>query len=277
MKFQSLTPAFPLNVWIKSIFYYEGLTPGHRLDRFLPNGDTEIIFSLSAAPQFIYDNDTLAPLQTCRLAWVSGVRTRPITIPSGQGSRMVVVAARKGRAFPFFPLPLSELTDAVAPAELVFGRSALELRDRLLEASSITQILALVESYLLRLAGDSLNPDQAARCIEFALSGMIRSPSATRLKRLSDQIGYSQKHFINLFKRRVGVSPKQYLRIIRFQAILERIENDAGPEPLWSRLAVENGYYDQAHLIHDFKHFSGFTPGEYLQRKSETLNYIPVA
>jgi AraC-like DNA-binding protein len=72
----------------------------------------------------------------------------------------------------------------------------------------------------------------------------------------------------------VGVSPKQYLKIMRFQKAISAIENNVSIQ--WSQIALESGYFDQAHFIHDFKHFSGFTPNEYIKRKSSTLNYIPV-
>jgi len=72
----------------------------------------------------------------------------------------------------------------------------------------------------------------------------------------------------------VGVSPKQYLRIMRFQKAIEAIENNATVR--WSKIALESRYYDQAHFIHDFKLFSGFTPNEYMKRKTAMLNYVPV-
>jgi AraC-like DNA-binding protein len=72
----------------------------------------------------------------------------------------------------------------------------------------------------------------------------------------------------------VGVSPKQYLKIMRFQKAILAIEKNASIQ--WSRIALESGFYDQAHFIHDFKLFSGFTPNEYIKRKSSTLNYIPI-
>jgi AraC-like DNA-binding protein len=100
-------------------------------------------------------------------------------------------------------------------------------------------------------------------------------PTLRRLDQLSNDIGYSQKHFIDLFRQHVGVTPKQYLRIMRFQKVICEIERD-GFVP-WNRIPLECGYYDQAHFIHDFKHFSGFTPNEYRKRKAPTLNYIPVA
>ncbi|HET6821910.1 MAG TPA: AraC family transcriptional regulator, partial [Anaerolineales bacterium] len=78
----------------------------------------------------------------------------------------------------------------------------------------------------------------------------------------------------DLFRQQVGVTPKQYLKIMRFQKAICTIECS---HPIrWSEIALQSGYYDQAHFTHDFKSFSGFTPGEYLNRKTDTLNYIPV-
>lgn len=267
-------PAFPLNEFVENLVYYHGLTALHNLDRFLPDGNTEIILDLTENPQYIYDNETLQEIQICRCAWVSGVRTKPITIPSGKGSRMLIVAFKKGRAFPFYPLPVSELTDTVAEADLVFGRKFHDMRQQLLAAKSPDRMFQLVESFLLHQAGAALGEETPSRCITYAVSSIIHKPTAQRLSQLSDEIGYSQKHFIDLFRQHVGVSPKQYLRIMRFQKVIGAIENKDCIR--WSNIALESGYFDQAHFIHDFKHFSGFTPNEYLKRKAATLNYVPV-
>lgn len=275
MIFQAHKPVFPLNCFIENLIYFDGITAPHRLDRFLPDGNTEIIIDLTEHPQYIYDNETLQEIQTCRSAWVSGVRTQPITIPSGTGSRMLVVAFKKGKAFPFYPFPLSELTDTVAEANLIFGRRFHDLREHLLAAKSAREIFRFVEGFLLQQAGDLIEQDIATRCIEYAVSSILQKPSLRCLRQLSEEIGFSQKHFIDLFKQRVGVSPKQYLKIIRFQKAICAIESNKFFR--WSQVALDSGYYDQAHFIQDFKYFAGFTPKEYFKRKSSTLNYIPVA
>ena len=267
-------PAFPLNQFVENLVYYHGLTALHNLDRFLPDGNTEIIIDLTETPQHIYDNETLQEIQVCRRAWVSGVRMKPITIPSGKGSRMLIVAFKRGRAFPFYPFPMSELTDTVTEADLVFGGRFHEFREQLLAATSPERMFQLVECFLLQQAGQALREDTPTRCIEYAVSAIIENPTAQRLDQLSEEIGYSQKHFIDLFRQQVGVSPKQYLRIMRFQKAIAAIENNESIR--WSIISRENGYYDQAHFIHDFKLFSGFTPNEYVKRKAATLNYVPV-
>jgi AraC-like DNA-binding protein len=268
------TPAFPLDLFVNGFIYYDGLDPVHRMDRFLPDGNTEIIIDLTDKPQYIYDNETLEEIQACRQAWISGVRTRPITIPSGRGARMLIVAFKKGKAYPFYPLPMSEITDVVVDADLIFGQDIRDLREQLLSTSSIDQMFSLAEKFLLRRAGGSLPSDVSARCVEYAVSSIMRVPGRLSLRQLNDQIGYSQKHFISLFRNKVGVPPKQYMKILRFQKAISEIEWVSSFH--WSEIAVHNGFYDQAHFINEFRNFSGFTPGEYLKRKTDVLNYVPV-
>jgi AraC-like DNA-binding protein len=268
------TPAPPLGEYVSALIFYDGFDPLHRMDRFLPDGNTELIINLSETPQSIYDNETLQEIQTCRRAWVSGVRTRPITIPSGKGSKMLIVAFKKGKAHPFYPLPMSELSDFVVEADLVLGRNILDLREQLLASPSADHMFKRVEQFLLRRAGDALAPDTPARCVEYALTSILHQPDRLGFRQLSEKIGYSQKHFIRLFKQQVGTAPKQYMKIMRFQRAVIELEKDRSAH--WSEVAVRNGFYDQAHFIHEFRNFSGFTPGEYLRRKADTLNYIPV-
>jgi AraC-like DNA-binding protein len=274
MIFHTHQPVFPLDHFIENLIYTEGFSASHSLDRFLPDGNTEIIVDLTHRPQHIYDNETLQEVQTCRFAWVSGVRTRPITIPSGNGSRMLIVSFKRGRAFPFYPFPISDLTDTVAEADLIFGGRFHDLREQLLIAKSIDRMFQLVENFLLLQAANTLPANSAARCIEYAVSSIIHKPTLQGLHQLSKEIGYSQKHFIALFRQQVGITPKQYLKIMRFQKAIQAIE--AKEIIHWSQIALGSGFYDQAHFIHDFKHFSGFTPKEYMKQKTATLNYVPV-
>jgi AraC-like DNA-binding protein len=88
------------------------------------------------------------------------------------------------------------------------------------------------------------------------------------------EFGLSARRFIELFRREVGVSPKTFCRIVRFQGALQRIAVASSPN--FVRLALDCGYYDQAHLIHDFKDFTGLTPTAFLEARGEHLNHVPL-
>jgi len=274
MILQVHSPVFPLQKFVDHFIYFEGFNPVHSMDRFLPDGNAEFIIDLTDNPKHIYDNESLTELQSCRHAWVSGVRTQPITIPSGRDSRLLIVAFKKGKAHPFYDFPMSELANLVVDAGIVFGNKLHELREHLLNTLSVPQMFVLVEHFLLQQAGDSLHANTQAKCIEYAISNIVNQPNIQGFQNLTSQVGYSQKHFIDLFKKQVGVPPKQFLKIMRFQKAIQEIENTKSIQ--WSDIATESGFYDQAHFINDFKGFSGFTPSEYIRRKAETPNYIPV-
>jgi AraC-like DNA-binding protein len=264
-------PRFPLNQFIDCFIYYEGYDPVHSIDRFLPDGNTEIIIDFDDAPKYIYDNQTLREIQACHHAWASGVRTEFISIPSGKHSPMFIISFRKGMAYPFFPVPMNEMADRVVDADLLWGNDFAFLREQLLEINEIDRKFETVESFLLKQfqARLLLNP-----AVEYALAEIIRRPDQISFARLNQNIGYSQKHFIGMFKRQVGIAPKAYLKIIRFQKAISEIERRQ--EANWTIISQDCGFYDQAHFIHDFKFFSGFTPTEYTRAKNEVLNYVPV-
>jgi AraC-like DNA-binding protein len=271
MIFELYIPSFPLSQFIESFIYYRDYNPVHSVDRFLPDGNVNIVIDLTDYPKYIYDNETLKEIQACRNVWFSGIRNNYITIPSGRDSEMFVINFHKGKAYPFVQMPLNELTDSVVDGDLVLTNEIMELREMILETPSIIGKFITVENFLNKKFCNKLivNP-----FIEFAVNKIVLSPNQMSIEHISNKVGYSQKHLIKLFKDNVGLTPKGFLKIIRFQKAI--VEISAAKVPDWTGIAFESGYYDQAHFINDFKAFSGFTPKQYLQKQYEHLNYIPV-
>ena len=274
MIFITHIPSFPLCEFVDNFIYYEGFNPKHTIDRFLPDGNTEIVIDLTGKPQYIYDNNTLKEIQACHNVWISGIRTEPISIPSGKESKMLIITFKKGMAYPFYPLPLNELTDYVVDADLIFGDEIIDLREKLLDIETPSKMFLLTENFLFHLGRNELTKSISSKCVEFAVSAIHGNPSPISLHDLSTRIGYSHKHFIHMFKKQVGLTPKGYQKIIRFQKTIQDIESQTTIN--WSNIAYESGYYDQAHFINDFRKLSGFSPNEYLNLKNEQLNFIPV-
>jgi AraC-like DNA-binding protein len=77
-----------------------------------------------------------------------------------------------------------------------------------------------------------------------------------------------------MFKQHVGITPKAFMKIMRFQKAVMEIERCRSVN--WAGVAYESGYYDQAHFIHDFRQFSGFTPAQYAEMKKDFTNYVPI-
>lgn len=271
MIYQLHIPSYPLNQFIKSFFYYREYSPQHSIERFIPDGNIQLLFELTNATKYIYDNTSLEEIQACKKVWFSGFRTEPISIPSGRDSEMIVVEFRKGQAYPFICESMHALTNHVVDAELVLKNDILQLREKLIEQPDPDQKFKILERDLLKFYINQLEKNPF---VDFFISNILKSPNQTRLKALSEKVGYTQKHIIKMFKDHVGVAPKEFLKVIRFQKAINEIEKHRNIN--WSYLAMDCGYYDQSHFIADFKTFSGFTPSEYIKLKSVTINYIPI-
>lgn len=264
-------PAYPLNQFVESFLYYRGYNPTHSIDRFLPDGHVNIVVDLTDYPKYIYDNHTLKEIQACRNVWFSGMRNRFITIPSGRDSEMFIVNFYRGKAYPFIAMPMNELTDCVVDGDLVLTGEVLNLRHGLMASRSVDRMFRFAERYLTRVFGRKLllNP-----FVDYAVKQLCASPTGVTMEGLARKVGYSHKQLIKIFKEHVGVTPKSFLRIMRFQKAVQDLETRKLVN--WASVAVDAGFYDQAHFINDFRDFAGFTPEQYLRTKGEFTNYIPV-
>ncbi|WP_420917122.1 helix-turn-helix domain-containing protein [Dictyobacter halimunensis] len=94
------------------------------------------------------------------------------------------------------------------------------------------------------------------------------------MQAIASEVGLSQRHFIQVFGEAVGLTPKLFCRVQRFQALLRSLEY--GRPVHWAEAALNCGYYDQAHCIHDFQAFSGLTPSTYLSSRGQFHNHVPL-
>ncbi|HSM77787.1 MAG TPA: helix-turn-helix domain-containing protein, partial [Bryobacteraceae bacterium] len=110
--------------------------------------------------------------------------------------------------------------------------------------------------------------------VRFALDQFSGAERIRTVSEVSDQIGLSARRFIEVFRSEVGLTPKLFCRIRRFQKLIHSL--GAGSRVNWANAALECGYFDQAHFIHDFQAFSGLTPSVYLSQRTEHLNHVPL-
>jgi AraC-like DNA-binding protein len=271
MVLEHYIPVFPLSQFVSSFTYFKDFRADHALDRLLPDGNVTLLIELTGTPQHVHDNVTHAIIQTCRDVWFSGNRDTYITIPSGTEAEMFVVNFQKGMSGPFLKDPVHAYKNHVVDGTIAISKDLPDLRDQLLEAPGVMEKFALAEQYLYRKLDNrfEINP-----CIQYAVSQMVETPGTQMLSAIVDKVGYSQKHFIRMFKDHVGLTPKSFMRITRFQKAIADVEKQE--EFKWIEIAFECGYYDHAHFVHDFKSFAGMTPQVYLGRRSTELNYIPI-
>jgi AraC-like DNA-binding protein len=248
-------PGAALSRYINCLFATEGYSPPgpHQQERILPSGQCNLIIDLLGnEPVF------------------SGPQSSSFLITAAAQVAVVGIAFKPGGAYPFFNLPLDEVANAHPPLDALWGRCAAELRERALAAPTLTAKLDAVECALtVRLARARDGRSEVA----FALTSFARSPGASMLAAVTAEIGMSQRRFRDLFAAEVGLTPKLFCRVRRFHRSITRVA--AGRRVDWAELAVDCGYYDQAHFIHDFRAFSGANPTYYEQHRVG-LNHLAV-
>jgi AraC-like DNA-binding protein len=196
-----------------------------------------------------------------RPAFAVGMMTRSIHVPLSSPVRTVAVRFLPGAAGLFLGVPLHELTDLdVAVTEFHSLGEAERLSDRLWQ-DDIGDLarLGLIEQYLLSRLQYLAAPAGLA-LVRTALAALDRSGGALRIESLVAQLGISRQHLAAQFKSQVGLSPKLYARIQRFRRAAEALRQPRPGAVDWAQLALECGYFDQSHLIHDFQEFAGSAP-----------------
>jgi AraC-like DNA-binding protein len=265
-------PQLPLSQFVENIWYYEGRDVEYTREKILPDGAIELIIDLDSGPKRIFADETATDLyRTVEKAWISGERTRYIVIGS-ENTSMIGIRFRPGGAYPFFRFPISELNDSVIELDLIWGRLISDIRDQLLETESPDEKLFRLEAFLLEQTQRSLEPN---RSIAYAVHQLQHSPQYLAIRDLASTLGITQKHLITQFEGVVGLRPKSFARVCKFQKVINLIEKQNRIE--WAAIAYDCGYYDQAHFIKEFHTFSGVNPSAYLTMRGDYVGYLPLA
>lgn len=269
MIYRLRVPSPPLSHFVENLWYYDDLIADHTREKLLPDASMELIIDLGEGAKKLYDRQQHTSYAGYNRCWISGMQRQHIVIGAEAGASMMGVHFRTGGAAPFFGFPISELSGEVVELDLIWKSEILALRDQLLETQSIDGKFDLLESYLLRKAQSRLEPD---RTVSAALNALGTWP-VVPLGNLASHLGLSHKQLLARFDCRVGLTPKFTSRILRFRKTLDAI--CAAPAAVdWADLAIDCGYYDQAHLIHEFQEFASMTPVAYQRTHSALPLYV---
>ncbi|MFE7897588.1 helix-turn-helix domain-containing protein [Streptomyces sp. NPDC057424] len=254
---------------IGAMGYAEGRF-AHSAELALPTGEAQLLVNL--------DGDALSssPLRGAerqtRGAAVHGPYTEPALIDPAQQRAVLWVAFRPAGAHPFLTAPVSAVRDELAGLDELWGTDGTVLRERLLEAMAAggpEAGLRELETALLGRAVRPLEPDPAVRLAAALLD------RGTPVGEVADRLGWSAGRLARRCGEQLGLPPKRYARIRRFQRLLGRVNAGHGA-PDWAALAADCGYHDQAHLIHEFRALAGITPTAYAPRSPLERNHVPL-
>ncbi|HEY6036171.1 MAG TPA: helix-turn-helix domain-containing protein, partial [Kofleriaceae bacterium] len=212
-----------------------------RLDR-LPDGRTLLIFRAHDAG---HGDLTL-----------TGPRTRA-NFKASSGVAAVIVRFKPGWSTALFGVAASELTDRYVSLADAWGTQVDALCDELLAARGATEVVGRLSDAFARRARDVAEPMSASLARRAV---RLLEHEEARVDRVAARLGVTARHLRRAFAESIGVGPKEYARSVRLRRAVNRAETSSD----WARIATDAGYYDQAHLISDFRQLIGLTPVEYV-------------
>jgi AraC-like DNA-binding protein len=231
--YSEILPSAALEPWVECFWTRTSDAPSgpHRI---LPDGCADLVFDLTRGE-----------------ADAVGTMTKPLVLEAEEQSAAAFgVRFRPGRAAAFLRIPLAELTDARVRLDELWRDVPEQITVETLEQALLRRLAPSVD----RRVGASVD-----RRVDAAVARIIRTNA--RIDDIARDVGISRQHLARQFQQHVGVSPKTFARVMRFRRLVESLP--AGDVD-WADLAAGHGYYDQSHLIDEFRELAGTTPAHYL-------------
>jgi methylphosphotriester-DNA--protein-cysteine methyltransferase len=256
VEFSHRVPGKPLSDFVKLFWYWTGHPQPLARERILPMGSVELVIQLN--------NPKVSQ------SGMTGPRSESFLIERRATDKLLGVHFKPGGAFPFLGFPYTELHNKhITLAELWGERRAGRLLCLLNEAPTVEQKFRTLERWLLGIASQPFRHHPA---VTFAVEKFRKDPGFSSSAKVADSVGFSQRRFIELFRNEVGMTPKLFCRVERFQHVIHAIGQKT--EVGWIDLALDHGYSDQSHFNHDFREFSGLRPTEYLGLRTENHGHV---
>jgi AraC-like DNA-binding protein len=263
-------PAPPLRELVEHLWLFSDVPP-HARERIVPSGTFELVINLEDDEIRIYDSPEARHSRRFSGALLSGAYSTFFVIDTQVHASIMGVHFKPGGAHPFLDWRADELSDSHVDLDAVWGPAAELLRERLCEARTAADRFELLERALVERLGDART--ERGR-VQYAIE---RLADGAKVATTADEVGLCHRRFIQVFSGEVGMTPKVFGRVQRFQRALSLMK--CARSPSWAELATHSGYSDQSHMIREFVALSGLSPADYFCLKSERVkvNHVPLA
>jgi AraC-like DNA-binding protein len=251
------------------LWYTKAPQVAHSRERVLPNGCVQVILSL--ARDFLLDCSEERPDQPLSPALIVGARASYEIVDTSDMAELIGIVFQPGGFAPFSSAPVDVFTGLSTSLEDLWGASARSLRDRLREVPGAQAKLCTLESFLFKTFAARLSRNTLAA---FAIQRFAQTVSPP-VKDVARDTGWSERRFSQVFREQVGLTPKAWCRIQRFQMAVRRLHD--GADISWANLALNCGYYDQSHFANEFRAFSGIDMTSYSAARTRWANHVPIS
>lgn len=265
-----IRPRLPqLRPFVSALGHHDGAQPPGR-ERVLPSGGTALLINLEQDELRTYAGpDDEAEVHRTSGAALDGPSSRARLIDTMEQRCVIYVSFTLGGSAPFTPVPPTAMVDQLVGLDDLWGRDGATLRERVLEVDSPAARLCVVESVLFERFQQRAEPcHDIAHAAALLEQNLPVAEVAARLGRLPGTL-------TRRFRGRVGLPPKRFARVRRLQRVLASVASNGDVD--WAEVAVAHGFYDQAHLVNDFRELTGITPTAYRPRAASEQNHVPLA
>lgn len=246
----------------KTVDYYWVEKSGSSNVKILPDGTTSIIFNIGSPITF---EDVLEGTENLSDNLIIGTHKKYYVIKENNGTHIVGIKFKQGGAYNFFKLPMMQFSNKIVNLTDVLNGETEKLRSKLMNAKDDEAIRKILDYYFL-IKVDRL--EESYNVVDTAIKEVNVEGVPLSIKDFCESANISNKHLISLFNQKVGLSPKVVHRINKFRKVIELLQRKRSVN--WPEVAYECQYYDQAHLINEFKSFSGLSPKKYFENENAT-------
>lgn len=265
MHYQEYKPPRELAPWVKLFWVFENRSNEPVPETIVADGCPELIIHFGAP---FAEGDRAGNFSMQPAAVVCGQLTRPLVLQSSLEVGMIGIRFQPNGMVPFLSDSMQALTDFRVPAEELFG-DVDQLIDEIVESSNDSQRLDACHRFLFR----SIDLDREKGAVRGALESIQQTRGQISVEALATKTGRSRRSLEMAFQREVGTSPKMYCRIARFRYLFDAL-SESGPTVPWVQVALDSGYFDQSHLIRDFRRFAGDPPTSFLADRSSFADSV---
>jgi AraC-like DNA-binding protein len=253
-----ISPSIDLSAYIKHYLFLTAKNEEVKKLRIFSDGNTGIVFSFKDqlisqfnklnAPCYLPDSFIYGQLSSFKDLYCMGETSLMIIVFHPHGLRNILA------------IPSDELNNRSIKTSELLGSKSDELYDKLFNSNHIRDKITIVEDFFRKIMATRDLPDQSL--ITASVNFITQHKGLLPVSSLTEFTGYHERKLERTFIQSIGISPKRFSNIIKLHVFLKQLRDRSAQVNL-THLGYEAGYYDQPHLIREFKKYTGLTPGQY--------------